>query len=184
MKYVIKEVTKDNIDDYIAINAKVWQESYRGIIDDSFLDDIDNHLDDLIVRKRNNIAVDKKNEIFRYVLYLNNTPIGLCSCDKSREKDYPYSGELRTLYLLKKYQGNGYGKLMLEKCVSKLLTLGYNDMIVHCICGGESNNFYKHLGFRNIGKSKIKIDHQELYENIYYYTNIENLLDSIYLYEN
>jgi|GEM_PF-503610 len=183
MKYIIKEVNKDNIDEYVELNAKVWQESYRCIIDDEFLDDIDNHIDDLIIRKRKNFIIDKKNKVFRYILYLDKKPIGICSIDKSREQKYHNSGELRTLYLLKKHQGNGYGRLMLEKCIMKLMNLGYHDMIVHCICGSVSNKFYQHLGGRLIGKSKIKIGKQELYENIYYFTNIDNLLDSIYLYE-
>ena len=37
-KKIYKELNLNNIKDYVIVNAKVWQETYKGIVNDEFLE--------------------------------------------------------------------------------------------------------------------------------------------------
>ena len=44
MFYSIKEIEKNDIYDYMFVNTYAWNETYRGIVADEFLDKIKNEL--------------------------------------------------------------------------------------------------------------------------------------------
>ncbi len=37
-KKIYKELNLNNIKDYVIVNAKAWQETYKGIVNDEFLE--------------------------------------------------------------------------------------------------------------------------------------------------
>ena len=38
MNYAIEELSFNNIKDYVEVNAKAWKETYKGIVNDEFLE--------------------------------------------------------------------------------------------------------------------------------------------------
>ena len=56
--------------------------------------------------------------------------------------------------------------------------MGYKDMIIGCLVDNPSNDFYKHVGGKLVDNSPLKLpNNQTLIENIYYYSNIKELLN-------
>ena len=53
MSYRIKEIEKDDLYDYMYVNTHSWDETYRGIINDEFLDKILRELDSNVERLKN-----------------------------------------------------------------------------------------------------------------------------------
>ncbi len=48
--------------------------------------------------------------------------------------------------------------------------MGYKNMIVGCLVGNPSNEFYKHMGGKLVDTNPFTLPNgQELLENLYYY---------------
>ena len=169
MKYEIKRITYEDIDDYMRVNTNAWIESYKEIIDDAFLKKIENEIDTNIKRLKHKFDKEK----YRYLLICNGIPVGNTSIGKSRIKDYPTSGEIESLYLLNIAKGKGLGRILLEHDVNVLKQLGYKSMVISCLKDNkQANEFYQHMGGVLTNTRIINIGNQSLEENIYYFKEI------------
>ena len=74
--------------------------------------------------------------------------------------------------MIKKYKGNGLGRKLTEIGIDELKKLGCTKMIIGCLDGNPSNEYYKHIGGKFIKTRTFKLPNQELPENVYYYDSI------------
>ena len=176
MNYEIRELTYDTISDYMKVNTQAWQETYRGIINDIFLDKINNEIDNNIKKQQDKFYAENKS-YKRYILYVDNKAVGMFSVDKCRLEQYSDSGEILSLYLLNEVKGRGYGKIIFKYALNELLKKGYKSAIVCCLKLNPSNEFYKHMGCQYISTRIWTVGEQQLDENIYYIKNIEEVLN-------
>lgn len=168
-KVEIKEITIEDIPDYVKVNTRAWQETYKGLIEDRILEEVSNNIEKSIKRQIDKFEEDKKNGLKKYILKVNNEPVGMMSVGKSRNKKFEGKGELEALYLLDKVKKKGYGKMLFNKAVEVLLTKGFKDMIIGCLVNNPSNEFYKHMGGKLIDVVTNKIIGYDMQENIYYF---------------
>ena len=170
--YSIEELNLSNVEDYAKINAQSWKESYKGIVNDEFLelvnteDEINKNINRL---KESLLDKDKK----RFILKVDNEYVGVLCVRKSKYDKYKDYGELGALYLLNKVKGKGYGKILFNKAKKELIDMGYSNMVNGCLKDNPSNEFYKHMGGILIDKDIFKIPNQDIIENIYIYKNIK-----------
>lgn len=174
MNYNIKEITKNELYDYMYVNTYSWNETYRNIMSDDFLDKIINELDQNVERLKNKFDQTKINEpdYKRYILYIDKDPVGIVSICKSKDDKYPNCGEISSLYLLNKVKKKGYGRILFEKAKSELNKLNYKDMIISCLKDNPTNSFYIYMGGKLIYSKERFIGGKNLIENVYYYENI------------
>ena len=174
MNYRIKIIEKEDLDDYMYVNTYAWRETYKGIIPDEFLDKIKNELSQNIKRLKDKFEQTKIDEpdYKRFILYVDDEPVGIFGICKSREEKYSSSGELCNIYLLNKIKRQGYGRLLFEKAKDELRNMNYADMIISCIKENPTNEFYKHMGGKLVGTKEKNIGGKDLIENIYYFDNI------------
>ena len=171
MNYMIKEIEKEDLYDYMYVHTYAWKETYRGIIDDDFLDKIVLELDQTVERKVSKFDQIKKEEpeYTRFILYVNNEVVGAFSVSKSNEEKYPDSGELCSFYLLDKVKKQGYGRIMFERAVKELKEMNYHDMVIGCLKdNNNANMFYQHVGGKLVMEKIKNIGGKDYKENIYY----------------
>ena len=161
----IRKKTIKDIPEFILLVNDVWNETYRGIVDDSFLDNMKNTVKDRIKRMQENYNDEDLNFVFEDKGKL----IGFTSVEKSRDEDYPNSGEISSLYLKKEYQGKGLGKKLFNYSLDKLKELGFSDYIIGCLDKNPTNDFYKHMGGVLYKSEMKKIGNKEYKENYYYF---------------
>ena len=168
----IEELNLSNVEDYAKVNALSWKESYKGIVNDEFLelvnteDEINKNINRL---KESLLDKDKK----RFILKVDNEYVGVLCVRKSKYDKYQDYGEIGDLYLLNKVKHKGYGKILFNKAKQELIDMGYSNMINGCLKDNPSNEFYKHMGGILIDKDIFKIPNQDIIENIYIYKNIK-----------
>lgn len=174
MNYIIKEIEKEDMYDYMYVNTYSWKETYRGIMSDEFLDKIKKEFDQNVERLKNKFDQTKIDEpdYKRFLLYVNKEPVGVVAVCKSREEKYPNAGELCTLYLLNKAKKKGYGRILFDKAISELKKMNFNDMIIYCLKDNPTTKFYEHMGGKYVFERKRNIGGKDLIENVYYYENI------------
>lgn len=174
MNYWIKEIEKNDLCDFLFVNTSSWLETYKSIVNDDYLNWMKENFDNKV--KRNIEEFDRvkveEPDYKRFLLFLDDEPVGMFSVSNSREEEYPNCGELCTLYLLNKAKGNGLGRVMFERAKDEIRKLGFSDMVLCCFSGNPTNEFYKHMGGKFVSTKTKKIGEQELVENIYYFEGI------------
>ena len=175
-KIEIKELTLEDIPDYVKVNTLAWQESYKGLIADSILDEVLNNVEDSIQKQIIKFYNYKNNNLKKFVFKVNNEAVGMTGIGKSTYEKYEDIGELYSLYLLNKVKKKEYGKMLFYHDVKELIGLGFNSMVIGCLVNNPANNFYKHMGGKLIEVVTKKIKGYNMKENIYYYENLKELI--------
>ena len=171
MNYYIKEINKEDLDDYVLVQTISWNETYKGIMDDDYLLMLKNDMDNKIQRLKNSFDRTKIDEpdYKRFLLYVDNEAAGIVAVCKSREEKYDKSGELCTLYLINKYKNKGYGRVLFDKAKEELKKMNYSDMIIYCLKDNPTCSFYEYMGCKLVFDKNRFIGGKDLIENVYYY---------------
>ena len=161
MKYNIRKQEREDCFDVHHVVVISWNETYKGIVKDDILKE-------MIVNEKN-IAEKIYNEFDKreyksLVLEVDNEIVGFANYGKSSE-NIENCGEIFAIYILKKFQGKGLGKKLIEKCITELKKLNLDRMIISCLKENPSNEFYKHIGGKIIQERTY--DKLNLPENIY-----------------
>lgn len=163
MNYCIEELNSNNVNFYVKVNSLAWKQTYKGIVNNHFLELIntDEEINNSIKRTKDNInkPLDKS-----FLLKVNDKYVGMFSVCKS-DKD---NGELKSLYLLDEMKHKGYGKILFKRALEEVKKMGFNSMIVGCLSDNtNANNFYKHMGGVFVSNRDFTILNQTLKENVY-----------------
>ena len=154
-KYIIRKATLDDSHQIGYVHYKSWLETYRGIVDDVYLD---------------NLSVDSKVESAKsyyrncFVAVVSDEIIGIATSDITRDDDLDNTLEIIGIYILKKYHNFGIGKALITKCFEPNNQYNYVSLWVSKR-NSNAINAYKKIGFDcdgceknyRIGKSEIEI---------------------------
>lgn len=150
---------------WVDINIKSWNENLKGIVSDRILKIITENRDSRIEKDINNFKLDDWN----YVLEDNNNVIGIMKIKQSNRSGCEECGEVQVLYLYTNEKGKGYGKALINKAFEVLKKKGYKKIVIGCLVGNPSNEFYKHIGGKFIKQEPWEIFDEHYIENVYEY---------------
>ena len=170
MNCIIEELNTNNVSNYVKINTKSWEETYKGIVNAEFLELINTkeEINNSIVKKSLNNSFDKS-----FLLKVDKMPVGVIRVCKSRDDNYQNIGEIRALYLLNNVKHQGFGKILFEKAKEEVKKMGFNSMIVGCLAlNTNANSFYKHMGGILVSNRNFKLPNQTINENVYLFREI------------
>lgn len=135
------------------VNVYTWKTTYSGLIPDEF---INSRIDRVIeIANRNRIDIEEGKTFI--VAKEDNTIIGFALYGKSRNEEFVDYGEIYALYVLSGFQGKGIGRDIFTLCIEELKKLGCNSLIINCLEGNNSIEFYKHMGGKIVGKTKDEV---------------------------
>ncbi|MBT2606531.1 GNAT family N-acetyltransferase [Bacillus sp. ISL-53] len=153
------------------VHVDSWKTTYANIIPDEYL---------------NNLVYEGREQLWKGnipnsdVFVAENEEgkiVGFSSGGKERSGKYPdYTGELYAIYILKEYQGNGLGKLLVKQIIEELQQKKFFSMIVLVLEDNSSRLFYETLGGKKIGTIEVNISGKKLNELVYGWDNIRTLL--------
>ena len=96
--------------------TRTWNETYRGIVNDEFLDNLENTEEKRYINAINNF--DEKSNM-QYIIKKDNKIIAYLKLSKIKDDEYKEYIELQSLYVLKEYQKNGIGKELIQKAFNE-----------------------------------------------------------------
>lgn len=166
MNYIIRRRTKEDCKAIAHVVTVGWNETYKGIVPDYFLEELKTNEEE---RANNMLSKFDENNNHQFVLEINNEVVGFVNFGASEDEEYK-CGEIIALYIISKYKGLGLGKKLVEAATKELKEMGFNSMIIACLKGNPSNEFYKHIGGVYVKDGVFK--RLSLPENIYYFENI------------
>lgn len=101
--------------------------------------------------------------------------VGFSSGGKERTGKYPnYAGELYAIYILKEYQKNGLGKLLVKPIIAELQQQNISTMLVLVLGDNSSRHFYEALGAKKIDDIKVEFAGKKLSELVYGWDDIRD----------
>lgn len=122
----IREGVITDIDGITRVHIDAWKSAYKEILSDEFLQGISYEK-----RKENwrTFLQDINNKV---IVCLNEDDeiVGFASLGPERTNKYNYTNELYAIYILKKYQRKGLGKLILKKVIDLLQEKDERSLIV------------------------------------------------------
>lgn len=138
-QFSIRPATPDDALAIATVQYHGWQQTYRGIIADSYLD---------------NMTLEKGHKNWQYNLQnpkgtinVMEDPqgrvIAFSGAGRCRTKEFDCDAELYALYLLKEYQGQGLGRKMFMYEVQNLIKSGYKSFFVYVLAANPSVGFYR-----------------------------------------
>ncbi len=167
MDYKIRKKERKDCADVAHIVTVAWNETYRGIVPDDFLDNLYANEEERAKNAYNNFNEEENHQ---YVLEVDNKVVGFVSVGSSNETDYKNCGEIYAIYIINGYKGYGFGKELIDTGIKELKKMNFDKMIIGCLDGNPTNEFYKHLGGEFI-KQRI-FETLKLPENVYYFDSI------------
>lgn len=147
------------------VNVYTWKTQYSGLIPEEVIDNRVVNVEQMAMKNKQRIIEDDN----YIVAEVDGTVVGFTRFAKSIYKDYENAGEIYALYLLKGFNGKGIGKKLFEAAKNELKKYGYNKMIIKCLKGNPTLDFYKYMGGQVIGEDKMILDDAVLEEDVLIY---------------
>lgn len=161
----IRTATPEDALQIAIVNVYTWKTQYSGLMPEEVIDDRVASVEQMAAKNRQRI-IDDANYI---VAEVDGTIVGFTRFAKSTYKDYEDAGEIYALYLLKGFNGKGLGRKLFEAARDELKKSGYNKMIIKCLKGNPTLDFYKYMGGQVIGEDKMIMDNAVLEEDVLVY---------------
>lgn len=122
-------------------NAHVnsWKETYKGIIDQSYLEGLSIHERLLMWKKI--LSAQRKNQ-FQFVVEAEERVVGFASCGFDEQN----IGEIHAIYLLQKYQGLGVGKKLFLSAMDELKKNKVKAIHLWVLQDNKTLGFYQNMG--------------------------------------
>ena len=171
MEFIIRKAKEEDAKDIAYVNTYTWLTTYKGLMPDELLEERVKTIDERVPKIIN--AIKTKDNF--YVALDDNKVVGIMSYGKSRNQDYIDSGEIKSIYILKDYQGLGLGKSLFMTGIKELLNMGFNSMILNVLERNDAFGFYQKYGGKKVSEKIDDFGGTILKENVMYFGNLEDI---------
>lgn len=162
MRFNIRKSVRDDSSKIAHVVTIAWNETYKGIVSDDILNNMYKTEKERAQRAYDNYVEEENNQ---YILEVNDEVVGFINIGESSIDGFDGYGELYALYVMGKYKGYGFGRMLVDKAKEELKKMGYNKMVIGCLDKNPTNEFYKHMGGKYV-KTHI-FEKLNLDENLY-----------------
>ena len=142
-----------------ACHYHCWQETYLGLINDDYLDRMNEESN-----RQRYMTMYEQFQPNWYVVEDEGEIIGFFDVSQPREAFGRY--EVQSLYLRKKYQGQGIGRQMFEKIC---YLCQKNDFYLWCLDTNPTCDFYRHMGGEIVTTKEAMIGTQKIQEICFHF---------------
>lgn len=158
------------------VHVDTWRTAYPGIVSSEFLSGLSYERSERGWRA----AIEgRPGEQYIYVANEGAENIfGFVAAGAIREVLVPFDCEIYALYVLKEYQGMGYGRKLMAVAAQRLKVEGYSSMMLWVLAENATRRFYEHLGGLQIAEQEIEIGGTSLPELGYGWKDLNLLIDS------
>lgn len=138
--YIITPVQPADAAGLAYVNFTAWQQTYRGILDDVYMDTLSI---EKFTARWHTIIQHQRSNTFVFVLRHNEKIIGYCSGGPVLESAENYPAQVYSLYLLKEHHGHKQGHALFKKAALQLQQLGFTSFCVFVLQQNPALQFYK-----------------------------------------
>lgn len=138
-QFTIRPATVNDATGIATVQYHGWQQTYRGIISDAYLDAMS--IEKSTERWHNNLQNPKGT--INVMEDPNGRVIAFSGAGRCRTAEFNCDAELYALYLLKEFQGQGLGRKLFIHEAQTLIKSGYKSFFVYVLQANPSVGFYR-----------------------------------------
>ena len=141
----VRRATSSDLTSVARVHVETWKATYRGIVSDDWLDalkvesDIARGFGQWLARPIPGWAQ------FAAIDSLEGV-VGFAAGGPESDHDPEFTGELGAIYVLKSFQGRGFGRKLTAEIARHLLGTGHHSMLVWILEANPYRRFYEKLG--------------------------------------
>ena len=175
----LRRATVADAEAIAAIRIEGWRTTYRGMIPDSYLNEMDMNENVLHWRTILQALPVKEDSLCVYVAVSEDEIVGFVSAMKLPEPKLDKDGEINAIYIRPQWQRCGIGKRMLHKAARSLQAMGCTSCVIWVIDGNsQARNFYEELGGEILIEQDFSWDGLDLTEVGYGWNDLNVMLAS------
>jgi ribosomal protein S18 acetylase RimI-like enzyme len=174
MDMVIRTATLEDSAENARIQVDTWRTTYREIVPQSFLDEMDYDVRATSWREQLESANSRI-----CVAEMDAIICGFISGGRLREAVSDFDGEIFAIYIAEEAQQRGCGRAMMRKLAGELLQDGLTNAVVWVLEKNPACGFYSRLGGELVGRQTITIGGSELIEVAYGWRNLRLLAEAV-----
>ena len=122
------------------IYVQTWQDTYLGVVPYGYLSEMT-----VSLHEKAFLRELKSRHIVSYVAETNHRVVGFITGGYERNGDQIYTGEIYTLYVMKKHQRRGIGAKLVSALAKQFNHLGIYSMLVQVLKQNPYRHFYKKI---------------------------------------
>ncbi len=173
-QFRIRQATSDDADAIARVQVGTWQDAYRGIVPQEFLDSI--NVSEWAERRFRELANSRAGTA-SHVAEIENEVVGWAFCGPNRDQDSTYAGELYAIYLVPECQRRGIGMALTVASAKSLIESGMNSMLLWVLAENwPARRFYEALGGEYISEQQLRIGNTQLPEVSYGWKTLSQLV--------
>jgi ribosomal protein S18 acetylase RimI-like enzyme len=170
MDILIRKATPQDASNIANVHIISWQETYRGIAPQHFLDSLNTG-----VRTTEWSSRLEKAECNAFVAILKGQLCGFIDGGLAHKKIEDFDAEFYSVNVHPAMKGLGIGRLMMRRLAEALRAEGFRKAIVWVLADNSSRRFYEHLGAQEVGKSILSVGGADLPEIGYGWQDLRTL---------
>jgi len=175
----LRRATVADAEAIAAIRIEGWRTTYRGMIPDSYLDEMDMNENVLHWRTILQALPAKEDSLCVYVAVNEDEIVGFVSAMKLPESKLGKDGEINAIYIRPQWQRCGIGKRMLHKAARSLQAMACTSCVIWVIDGNaQARNFYEELGGEILIEQDFSWDGLDLTEVGYGWSDLNVMMAS------
>jgi len=176
----LRRATVADAEAIAAIRIEGWRTTYRGMIPDSYLAEMDMNENVLHWRTILQALPVKEDSLCVYVAVSEDEIVGFVSAMKLSEPKLDKDGEINAIYIRPQWQRCGIGKRMLHKAARSLQAMGCTSCVIWVIDGNsQARNFYEELGGEILIEQDFSWDGLDLTEVGYGWSDLNVMMASV-----
>lgn len=160
----IRKVKREDLVEVAKIKVEAWQDSYKGIVDNNYLNNMD--------YKRTAEKWEKNfNDENFIVAIVDNQIVGFCRYGDridELERFIEYDGEIYAIYIKSDYKRRGIGRKFVNYAIQDLKKQGKKKVIIWCLEQNKgAKKFYSSINGKYLGEKDANIGNT-IYKEIAY----------------
>jgi ribosomal protein S18 acetylase RimI-like enzyme len=172
MRFAIREATAEDSAEIARVQVDTWRTTYRGIVPQSFLDEMDYSARARSWRDQLSTADSKI-----FVAEVEGGVCGFVCGGRLRNTLAEFDGEIFAIYIEEGAQRRGCGSEMMRRVARAMLEDGLRSAAVWVLEENPACGFYSRLGGELVGRQRITIGGSELVEVAYGWKDLRHLTD-------
>jgi len=170
---IIREAKREDLLSIANVQIDSNRSTYKGNMPDDYL---------------NNLSPDQKAKEWEERLFINSNKelmyvaetsdgniVAFASASLGRADDV-FEREINSIYILKAFQRQGIGYLLIKAIISNFIEESVQSLIIWVLSENPARSFYEHLGGTIVGKRMIRRGDKELQQFAYGWHDISSIM--------
>lgn len=163
----IRRANLSDIKSIARVHVNCWCETYKNILPQSYLESLKYH--DRAQMWAKHLPRKDKKAATLVLTGIDGDVVGFCDFGPAREHEHGISGEIYSIYILEKYQSQGWGRKFITLASNFFRECGINSFYLWVLDENTNREFYLHLGGKYLKSQDIEIGGKVLRESLIYF---------------